>query len=362
MAGLSFANQSQNRRPSGGSSGLWWIPLVLIIISIALITLYVRVDGQGAFASVRGVVQSVTKPMESACSVLSTPFKSAAKLGKDEELEQLKTENQQLRTLVAELEEYRQQDRRLTSLAKMSDMYGLESVSAQVTGTVTGWDRTATINKGTNDGVRVGQGVMSSCGLYGQIESVTATTSVVRLINDADSATSAMLQSTHARGIVKGAYDGTLTLEYVSVDKTVSEGDVVISSGQGGAYPRGLVIGTVSAIDTDSSKLYYRLSIDPVYAIADCEEVMVLTGNETETASVLDKDLLNQIVNPEGTASSTTSGSDAAGSGEEPSSGSSGSDADSSSKKASKKKGSGSDGSDDSDGSDGSDGSGGSDE
>lgn len=317
MAGLSFGSQGGRKQSFGGGSDstLWWVPLVLAVVAVALMTLYVRAGGGGAFAVVRGGVQTVTQPIANACSVLSTPFNAAADYNKDEELEALRTENSQLRTLVAELEEYRQQDSRLTSLVKISDMYGLETVSAEVTAVTSGWDRTATINKGSGDGIRVGMGVLSSCGLYGQVESVTASTSVVRLVNDAAASTSAMVQSSHARGLVKGAYDGTLTMEYVSIDTTVGEGDVVISSGQGGTYPRGLVIGLVSNVEDDASKLYYRITIDPIYSYNDCEEVMVLTGNETETASLLDKDMIEQITSASANAANADSTKGADGNG-----------------------------------------------
>ena len=308
MAGLTVGNQGQGMRPRG--AGLWWVALVFIVLSAALLTLYVRFDGGGAFAVVRGGVQSVTKPIEAACSGLSIPFKSIGSGTSSEELEALQTENEQLRTLVAELEEYRQQDERLTSLVGLSDIYGLQTIAAEVLSTTTGWDRTATINVGSDDGVQVGQGVISSCGLYGQVESVTSTTAVVRLVNDAESSTSAMLQSTHERGILQGSYDGTLTLEYISIDSTVGEGDIVITSGKGGVYPRGIILGTVTAVETDSSMLYYSLTVEPIYQIADCEEVLVLTGEETETASLVDEDLLATIT---GTASSAST-SDAASS------------------------------------------------
>ena len=291
MPGLSFSgNQSQSKRP-----GLWWIPVVLIVISIALITLCVRFENAGPFAYARTAVHTVSKPIEMLCSGLSAPCDAIRGAGQDEQVAALKKENEQLRTLVAELEEYRQQDQRLTTLVQLADTYGLETVSAEVVGTTTGWNRTSTINKGSNDGIQVGMGVMSSCGLYGQVESVTATTATIRLVNDANSSVSAMVQSSRARGILNGAYDGTLTLEYVPVDKPIGEGDIVISSGQGGTYPRGLVIGRVRSIETDSSKLYYRISVEPIYGIDSCEEVMVLTGNESETTQVLDKALLESI-------------------------------------------------------------------
>ena len=84
MPGLSFSNQNQSRRP-----GLWWIPIVLIVLSIVLITLCVRADGGGAFAAARNAVQTVSKPIEHLCSGLSTPFKGDASIGTDDEKEQL---------------------------------------------------------------------------------------------------------------------------------------------------------------------------------------------------------------------------------------------------------------------------------
>lgn len=160
--------------------------------------------------------------------------------------------------------------------------------------TTSGWDRTATINKGSRDGVRVGMAVMSTCGLYGQVESVTDASSVVRLINDANSSVAAMVQNSRAHGILHGAYDGTLTLEYVPIDMIVGEGDIVIASGSGGVYPRGIVIGTVRTIETDSSKLYHRIIVEPLFNIESCEEVLVLTGNETER--ILNEELLQTII------------------------------------------------------------------
>ena len=120
MPGLSFGKQSQNRR-----SGLWWVPIVLIVISVMLITLCVRFGNSGPFAVARGVVQTVTKPVERVCSLVSTPFSNIGAIDVDEEVARLKEENSQLRTLVAELEEYRQQDQRLTAMMQFADIYGL---------------------------------------------------------------------------------------------------------------------------------------------------------------------------------------------------------------------------------------------
>ena len=260
-----------------------------------------RSDGGGAFAAVRDGVQTVTKPMANALSVISGPFRAVGASSSDgsnmseEDTANLKEENEQLRTLVGELEEYRQQDKRLTSLLSLRDAYNLSTLPVNITGITSGWEQTATIDKGKDDGVREGQGVMSSCGLFGQVESAQAHTATVRLITDAQSSVSARVQSSRATGILRGSYDGTLVLEYVSIDTTVGAGDVVVTSGDGGAYPGGIILGRVRTVDQDSSKLYYRLTVAPIYDIASCQEGFVLTGNEDETANLLSDDVINAI-------------------------------------------------------------------
>lgn len=72
-------------------------------------------------------MQTVTQPIAQVCSVVSTPFANVGAVDVDEEVARLQEENSQLRTLVAELEEYRQQDQRLTAMLQFSDIYGLET-------------------------------------------------------------------------------------------------------------------------------------------------------------------------------------------------------------------------------------------
>lgn len=293
MAGLTFTHQNRTQRPAG-----LLIPVILVIVCVLLITTSMSMGNTGVYGVVRTGVQTVAAPLQRVCSVVSEPFRSLGNSAvySTEEVEQLQLENGQLRTLVAELEEYRQQNQRLAVLLQLSDTYALETVSGKALSVTKGWNQTATLNVGTDNGVQVGMGVISSCGLYGQVISVTDTTATVRLVSDAESSVAAMVQGTRATGIVSGSYDGTLTLDYISADEAVGEGDVVITSGAGGAYPRGIVIGTVTSVELDSSKLYYRLGVEPVFGIDMCEEVLVLTGGEDETASLVDIDLLNTVV------------------------------------------------------------------
>lgn len=302
MPGLSFSNQNQPKRPGG-----WILPVVLVVISIVMLTVSARMGNSGAFGAVRNVVHAVSAPMQQACSVISTPFKSigsgSSAPASTEDVSALQQENAELKVLVSQLEEYRQQDQRLTALMSLSDTYALQTVSGSIVSVSSGWEQTATINVGSDSGVQIGMGVMSSCGLYGQVESVNSNSATVRLITDAHSSVSALVQGTRATGIVTGSYDGTLTMSYVSAKTTVGEGDVIVTSGSGGTYPRGIILGTVSSVEKDSSKLYYNLTVDPLFDFHTCEEVLVLTGNEDATKSLVDNEKLQTILAESGQAS-----------------------------------------------------------
>ncbi|MCQ2752331.1 MAG: rod shape-determining protein MreC [Coriobacteriales bacterium] len=273
------------------------IVAILLVISIGLITFSVKMPDNPILSTVKSGVNTVVSPFKNLSSIIN-PQKDKAgqyKNYSDEEIEKIVQENSQLKELISQLEEYRQQNMRLTTLLELSNTYNLESVSAKVLTTSKGWNQVATINKGSADGIQVGMGVMSSSGFYGQVVSVSQNTSEVKLITDASSNVSAMLQNTRETGTLTGSYDGNLVLEYIPITSSVGAGDAILTSGEGGSFPRGIFIGTVKTIETDSSDLYYRLTVDTIIDLFSCEEVLVLTGKEDSTASLVDVNRINEI-------------------------------------------------------------------
>jgi rod shape-determining protein MreC len=125
--------------------------------------------------------------------------------------------------------------------------------------------------------------VVGPAGLLGQTVAVTAHSAQVRLITDPSSGVAAMLQSSRDEGIVKGSIEGKLTLDFVSVDTTVRAGDVVITSGIGGVYPKGLIVGEVTNVHKSPADLYQTIALDPAGSIAGLEEVLVLVGAAPKT-------------------------------------------------------------------------------
>ena len=100
-------------------------------------------------------------------------------------------------------------------------------------------------------------------GVIGQIIEVSATTSTVRLVSDEQSGISAMVQGSRAQGMLCGQADGTLRLEYVVSDAEVSAGDIIITSGIGGSFPKGLPLGTVASINRAANAVYYTIVVRP---------------------------------------------------------------------------------------------------
>lgn len=207
----------------------------------------------------------------------------------DAEMSQLKEENQQLRQEVAELEEYRQESERLQELLDYQDAYDLEGVVCPVVSrSGKSWNNTITIGKGTDSGVHSGMAVIGPAGVVGQVVSANSHTAEVRLLQDPKSGVAVLIQSSRAEGIVKGSLDGMLYLENVSDDSTIKEGDVVVTSGLGGNFNRGLIVGTVVKVEGTSGEANRKIIIEPNESVGPLQEIMVITGMASEGAAAED--------------------------------------------------------------------------
>jgi rod shape-determining protein MreC len=87
-----------------------------------------------------------------------------------------------------------------------------------------------------------------------------------------------MVQANRAEGVVKGSLEGDVTLDFVSRETTIKAGDVVITSGMGGVYPKGLLVGEIASASQTPSSLYQTILVAPAADLVGLEEVVVLTG------------------------------------------------------------------------------------
>lgn len=276
------------KRPSSGMRPL----VILSILSIVLLTFYIREGDTGPIHAVRSGVTTVTSPLRIAGSVVASPFNALGNVienltASQETLSDLKAQNAELTSQVAELSEAQQTATRLESLLGLQSTYNLQSTAARIIGgSSDAWSRTVTIDKGTADGLEVGMAVCNSYGVVGQITEVSLNTSTVLLIFDESSGVSAMVQSSRAQGMLRGQADGSLRLEYVSVDSEVSVGDIIVTSGIGGVFPKGLPLGTVSSVERSDNDVYYTIVVRTQASTENNEEVLVITAlNDGQVAT-----------------------------------------------------------------------------
>ena len=275
-----FSSHLNTQRQSTGVRPL----IVLCLVSILLLTFYIREGESGPIHSVRGAVSVVTTPVRVLGSLVATPFNAAGNVmgnltASQETLSELREQNAELTAQVAELSESKKTSERLESLLNLQSTYNLTSTAARIIGNSSdAWSRAVTIDKGTAAGFSCGMAVCNSGGVIGQIVEVSATTSTVQLITDEGSGVSAMIQSTRAQGMLQGQPDGSLRLSYVSTESDVKVGDIVITSGIGGVYPKGLPLGTVSSVEKYDNDVYYTIVVRAQSTAENNEEVLVITS------------------------------------------------------------------------------------
>lgn len=257
---------------------------VCCLLSIILLTLYVREGDTGLVHSVRAAAAVVAAPARMAGSLAAAPFGAIGNAVQNatapqETLTELKKQNEELTAKVAELSEAKATAERLQALVDLKSTYNLQSTAARIIGASgDSWSQTVTLDKGSTSGFAAGMPVCNAGGVIGQIVGVSATTSTVRLISDEQSGVSAMVQSTRAQGMLQGQADGSLRLSYVPSDAEVKTGDIVITSGIGGVFPKGLPLGTVSSVEKDANATYYTIGVRAVTAAENNEEVLVITS------------------------------------------------------------------------------------
>lgn len=177
---------------------------------------------------------------------------------------------------VGRLQEEALENRRLRRLLRMREDLAPESIGARVvTANLTGQTRVLVIDRGRKDGVEVDQAVIAWGGAVGRVVYADAAFAKVRLLSDPDSGVAGMVRRSRAEGLVFGRRDGPLELVYVSRFADVVLGDVVVTSGLDGVFPRGFTIGRVTFAGRDD-EVSKTVRIQPAVDYRGLEEVLVI--------------------------------------------------------------------------------------
>jgi rod shape-determining protein MreC len=137
------------------------------------------------------------------------------------------------------------------------------------------------IDRGRSDGVKEGMIVVTEGrSLVGTVSKVFDDYAWVMLITDPKSAVSALVQESRAEGVVAGNYDGALNMEFVGQGAAVKQGDFVLTSGVGGGYPPGIVIGRVATVQKTDQDLFQNVHVDHLASLSSLDHVLVLMSFE----------------------------------------------------------------------------------
>jgi len=200
-------------------------------------------------------------------------------------LRHLKQENDSLKRALAAAQIAVQEQRALASrtrgleqLLALRDRISLRTTAAEIIGAAATPDfRTVTIDKGTRDGLRPDMAVIAPAGVVGRIVVPSARSAKVQLLVDRNAAAGALVERSRAQGVVVGVGGERLEMEYVSEVYDIVAGDVIVTSGIDGIYPKGFVIGRVASVEK-SGGAYKRITVTPAVDFSALEEVLVVVS------------------------------------------------------------------------------------
>ena len=293
----SSAHVARSRKARGSTiKRLLFTLLVLAAVAVAVSFLVFRsTNGVSIFENAVGTVFS---PVERAFTSAATWVKDFFSDWRDyekleDEFEYLQMENETLALRVSTVEELEQENARLLALLDAKDKYdSLDPVYASVIARDPGqWFDTFTINRGTSDGVKEGMSVATGDGLVGYVYEAGLSYAKVMTIIDTRSAVACLVQRTRDNGVMRGevtesSESAHCYVYYLPNVNNITPSDVIVTSGTDALYPKGLVIGEVTAVSQETSSDGSYVIVTPYVDFRHIEDVLVLR-TVVETAEQL---------------------------------------------------------------------------
>jgi rod shape-determining protein MreC len=246
--------------------------------------------------TLEGVISAITMPFQKAydgaqggVSRLWAGFTELTEVR--EELKKTRAKLQKYESMAEDMGEIKRENDRLRDLLGMKGRVEYDSIPASVISKdPDNWFRTIIINKGSTDGIRENMPVIAYQGgqkaVVGRIIEVRRSISRIAPIISPDVRIGVKLQESRFPGLLRG-YSGNSNLckmDYISRAAFIKFGDIIITSGQGGVFPPGLIVGTVIKSYTLESSAYQRAMVKPIIDYDLVEDVFIIRKD-------MDKDL-----------------------------------------------------------------------
>ena len=262
---------------------------LLVAAAIALITIDFRGGDQGPLTGARDLATSVVRPLQDGVGTLLSPFSAAGTAITD--LFGVRAENQALRERVEVLEERRRvlddlerENTELRDLLAMGERTELDTVAARVVALApSNFEWTITIDVGSEQGIARGMPVIDGDGLVGRVIQVTPTASRVLLAIDPSFSAASRSATTGEVGVIDGRGGDPMVLRLLDPEAVVEEGEAVVTASyQGGVFPAGIPVGSVSAITEGASPLTREVLVNPYVDFTRLHHVLVVFSTGIE--------------------------------------------------------------------------------
>ena len=280
-------------------SGVKRVSVVLLAVTVVVFALLPR---QSQF-----LLHKIGQPF---ADLIAVPLEGMATLDRNMRawwmryiaLQGLSDQNRELRKrveqLTGEVNQLRAQalmGKRLASFLEFQEDESIRTVVAKVIGrSPSNWYQGVILNKGEAAGIREQMGVMTPAGVVGRIVRTSRSTSIALSVIDPNVAIAGMIQRTRDEGIVQGTSEGLVRMKYIPPHSTVKQGDVVVTSGLTGGFPREMLIGKVSRVQESEDSLFQTAEIMPTVHFRQLDEVLIVVTPRSPKAIVsLDQALVS---------------------------------------------------------------------
>ena len=254
--------------------------MVYAALSLVLLVVGERIPAAG----VRGAGAALFAPFDRVTGAADRLFNSWNENERlSERVARLEADNARLRLMAAENPHLREQ-LALTSWKSLP----LKPVEVLALGGGEPLPDAATLSAGKNDGVQVGDAVMTSDGLVGRVTESWGTLSRATLLTDANQAIACEVETTGVNGIVRfvAAPRPRLILSAVAISDTVRVGERVVTSDLSLKFPRGIPVGTVTRVDHDATGHMQEIEITPAARLARLRHAFVAPGPRPPTDGI----------------------------------------------------------------------------
>lgn len=203
-------------------------------------------------------------------------------VGARAENERLQETVRKLSLLNSSYEQARQENVRLHRLLSIDESIPYNTIGARVVARTPSFlSNVIYVDRGSRDGVQVDAPVLSGEGIVGRTVLLSKHQSQVQLITNPDASIGVMLERTRVPGVLRGSGDFLLDLNYVGNSEQVDKGDVVLTSGLDGVFPKGFAIGKV--VESYKGKGVFRsIKVQPFVDFMRIEEISILLAPKPE--------------------------------------------------------------------------------